>query len=59
MLEVLEKPEEDWWVARNAMGNVGFVPVNYLRRTNDEDLLDSPDLNECSLESNEINTSSS
>lgn len=31
-LEILEKPEEEWWIARNAMGAVGFVPANYLER---------------------------
>lgn len=32
ILDIIEKPQEDWWEARNALGNVGFVPGNYLVR---------------------------
>jgi proto-oncogene C-crk len=32
VLDVLEKPEEEWWIARNAMGSVGFIPTNYVQR---------------------------
>ena len=33
MLEVLDKPADDpdWWRCRNAVGNVGLVPRNYIR----------------------------
>jgi hypothetical protein len=31
-LEILEKPEKDWWIARNSIGAVGLVPANYLER---------------------------
>ncbi|VDK81904.1 unnamed protein product [Litomosoides sigmodontis] len=44
ILDIIEKPQEDWWEARNALGNVGFVPGNYLAQF-DEVLMerDSPD----------------
>jgi hypothetical protein len=32
MLDILEKPEEEWWIAKNAMGAVGFIPINYVQR---------------------------
>ena len=33
VLEVLDKPADDpdWWRCRNALGNVGLVPRNYIR----------------------------
>ncbi|KAH9286687.1 Cytoplasmic protein NCK2 [Echinococcus granulosus] len=33
VLEVLDKPADDpdWWRCRNAVGNVGLVPCNYIR----------------------------
>lgn len=31
-LKILEKPEEEWWIAKNAMNSVGFIPVNYVER---------------------------
>lgn len=33
MLEVIDKPADDpdWWRCRNAVGNVGLVPRNYIR----------------------------
>ncbi|VDN05669.1 unnamed protein product [Thelazia callipaeda] len=30
ILDIIEKPQEEWWEARNALGNVGLVPGNYL-----------------------------
>uniref|UniRef100_H2ZKK9 Crk-like protein n=1 Tax=Ciona savignyi TaxID=51511 RepID=H2ZKK9_CIOSA len=30
ILEVVEKPEENWWNARNAQGRVGQIPVPYV-----------------------------
>ncbi|KAK6110315.1 Variant SH3 domain family protein [Brugia pahangi] len=44
ILDIIEKPQEDWWEARNALGNVGLVPGNYLAQF-DEVLMqrDSPD----------------
>lgn len=32
ILDIIEKPQEEWWEARNALGNVGLVPGNYLVR---------------------------
>jgi len=29
-LEVIEKPEENWWNARNAKGEIGQIPVPYV-----------------------------
>jgi hypothetical protein len=34
VLEILREPEEGWWVARNALGMIGFVPSNYVREEN-------------------------
>ena len=31
-LFVLDCTEQHWWKARNALGQVGFVPRNYVRR---------------------------
>uniref|UniRef100_A0AC34GQ93 Adapter molecule Crk n=1 Tax=Panagrolaimus sp. ES5 TaxID=591445 RepID=A0AC34GQ93_9BILA len=31
VLEILRIPEEGWWVARNALGMIGFIPSNYVR----------------------------
>uniref|UniRef100_A0A915PV84 Uncharacterized protein n=1 Tax=Setaria digitata TaxID=48799 RepID=A0A915PV84_9BILA len=44
ILDIIEKPQEDWWEARNALGNVGLVPGNYLAQF-DEVVLqrDSPE----------------
>ncbi|CAG9535103.1 unnamed protein product [Cercopithifilaria johnstoni] len=44
ILDIIEKPQEEWWEARNALGNVGLVPGNYLAQF-DEVLMqrDSPD----------------
>ncbi|KAL3982059.1 Variant SH3 domain family protein [Acanthocheilonema viteae] len=44
ILDIIEKPQEEWWEARNALGNVGLVPGNYLAQL-DEVLMqrDSPD----------------
>ncbi|XP_078492753.1 crk-like protein [Ciona intestinalis] len=30
ILEVIEKPEENWWNARNAQGRIGQIPVPYV-----------------------------
>lgn len=30
ILDIIEKPQEEWWEARNALGNAGLVPCNYL-----------------------------
>lgn len=30
VLEIIGKPEEGWWEARNALGATGSVPINYL-----------------------------
>ena len=30
VLEIIEKPEENWWNARNAQGRVGQIPVPYI-----------------------------
>ena len=30
ILEVIEKPEENWWNARNSKGRVGQIPVPYI-----------------------------
>ncbi|OZC09897.1 SH3 domain protein [Onchocerca flexuosa] len=44
ILDIIEKPQEEWWEARNALGNVGLVPGNYLAQF-DEILMqrDSPE----------------
>ncbi|KAM3726412.1 Cell death abnormality protein [Dirofilaria immitis] len=44
ILDIIEKPQEEWWEARNALGNVGLVPGNYLAQF-DEVLMqrDSPE----------------
>lgn len=31
ILDILDKPEERWWMARNCLGNMGLVPVNYIK----------------------------
>uniref|UniRef100_A0AC35GKE8 Adapter molecule Crk n=1 Tax=Panagrolaimus sp. PS1159 TaxID=55785 RepID=A0AC35GKE8_9BILA len=31
ILEILRIPEEGWWVARNSLGMIGFIPSNYVR----------------------------
>ncbi|KAF7635711.1 hypothetical protein Mgra_00004803 [Meloidogyne graminicola] len=31
ILEVLSKPEERWWMARNCLGNTGLIPTNYVK----------------------------
>jgi len=30
ILEVIEKPEENWWNARNSQGRIGQIPVPYI-----------------------------
>nr|CAB3233853.1 crk-like protein [Phallusia mammillata] len=30
ILEIIEKPEENWWNARNAQGQIGQIPVPYV-----------------------------
>lgn len=30
VLEIIGKPQDEWWEARNALGNSGFVPANFL-----------------------------
>ncbi|VDN18524.1 unnamed protein product [Gongylonema pulchrum] len=44
VLDIIEKRQEEWWEARNALGNVGLVPFNYLAHL-DEVVLqrDSPE----------------
>lgn len=34
ILEILSKPEESWWMARNILGNTGLIPVPYVRMSN-------------------------
>uniref|UniRef100_A0A7E4V4N7 SH2 domain-containing protein n=1 Tax=Panagrellus redivivus TaxID=6233 RepID=A0A7E4V4N7_PANRE len=29
-LQITRKPEDDWWVARNKLGNYGYIPWNYV-----------------------------
>uniref|UniRef100_A0A914D7M0 Adapter molecule Crk n=1 Tax=Acrobeloides nanus TaxID=290746 RepID=A0A914D7M0_9BILA len=31
ILEVLSKPEEEWWVARNTLGMTGLIPKPYIK----------------------------
>ncbi len=31
MLTVINKDEEQWWTARNALGRVGAIPVPYIK----------------------------
>jgi len=32
ILEIIEKPEENWWNARNAQGRIGQIPVPYVEK---------------------------
>lgn len=32
ILIILEKPEEQWWSAKNKDGRVGMIPVNYVEK---------------------------
>ncbi|KAH7721914.1 variant SH3 domain-containing protein [Aphelenchoides avenae] len=43
-LEIISKPEEKWWTARNALGMTGLVPANYIRIVDDTDDALSVDL---------------
>ncbi|KAK2141824.1 hypothetical protein LSH36_1035g01017 [Paralvinella palmiformis] len=37
--EILEKNEEHWWKAKNSKGEIGFIPVNYVKiKEGEEDL---------------------
>ncbi|KAI6181489.1 SH2 domain protein [Aphelenchoides besseyi] len=40
VLDVLEKPEKMWWVARNALGDVGLVPRTHVRKVTNENIHD-------------------
>ncbi|VDN55711.1 unnamed protein product [Dracunculus medinensis] len=35
VLEIIGKPQDEWWEARNALGNSGFVPANFLGHIDD------------------------
>jgi hypothetical protein len=32
ILDIIRKPEEGWWQARNSMGTIGMIPVNYVQK---------------------------
>lgn len=31
ILEIIGKPEEGWWTARNSLKNIGLIPVPYVK----------------------------
>jgi hypothetical protein len=31
IFEILDKPEESWWRARNSLGCTGLIPSNYVK----------------------------
>jgi len=33
-LEIFEKDDEDWWLVKNANGQLGFVPATYVEEVN-------------------------
>uniref|UniRef100_A0AC35U743 SH3 domain-containing protein n=1 Tax=Rhabditophanes sp. KR3021 TaxID=114890 RepID=A0AC35U743_9BILA len=32
VFDIIDKPEEGWWLARNVLGNYGYVPSNYVKQ---------------------------
>lgn len=31
ILEIIGKPEDSWWVARNCLNTIGLIPVPYVK----------------------------